>query len=365
MKRVVIAGIGFALPYGVGSSLSELDRSSSLTPREIQLSGGETLFHFDMPEIKEHRFYPDRKQIRHMRPDAIYAYITALLAMENAQLSDYNHTDTSYYTSTGQCYGDMSPFIKAGLEASQTDGAFDLQKFGRDGRSRVNPFFSIRTLGALPMALVANTLGIHGENYVTESFGAESVSPFNEAVRDIQKGKSKIAIVAAQDYLLNSNEMDNLFFNSFFSGDFRGSSSATTIILEEWDHNQERNGKRYAEVLQCKQHYYPVAEGNKIVYPETPFQELLKDLTLTVDEIHLTASGTENAHNDELSAVTHLFPHTKTNDYYTKYGTLLAGSEPFGSLMHALTGNGIGLSLSRSVCGLEASVLLDKGCSNV
>lgn len=365
MKRVVITGVGFTLPHGVGSSREELSLDANLTPTQIELSGGETLFHYDIPELQDHPLYPGRKVTRHMRTDAIYAYIAALLAMDDAGLSDADHQETLYYTSTGQCYGDMAPFIKVGLEASQVDGIFDLQKFGEQGHTRVNPFFSIRTLGALPMAMVANKLSIHGENYVSESFGAESVAPMAEAFRDIQNGKSSLAVVGAQDFLQFINEMDNIYFNGFYKGDFYGSSSATTLILEEYEMNRARGGKCYGELLQCEQVHYPIGESNKIEFPEKPFAKIVDTIKHPIYQVHLTAVGTKERHAEGATAVKELFPETKTIDYFDRVGDLLAGSEPFGTLMHLLTGEGIGLSLSRSVCGVEGAIVVDRSCANV
>lgn len=364
MKRVVVTGVGFTLPYGVGNKKEELDFTQNLTPREISLSSGEKLFHFDIESIETHRYYPSRKELRHMRPDAVYALIAAQLAMDDAGLTTFDHLETSYYTGTGQCYGDMSPFIKAGLEASQVNGEFSLEKFGKEGRNRVNPFFSIRTLGALPMATVAQKFNIHGENYVHESFGAESVAAFSDAVRDIKMGKTKLAIVAAQDYLQNVNEMDNIYYNSFYEGDFTGSSSAVMLILEEIEHNQSRGGKCYGEILDAVQNHYPISKGNKINFPEMPFKSIKEKISSTVDEVHLTGTGTNNIAESNSSAVKELFPSAKVLDYSQKLGDLLATAEPFGALSHLLFGSGIGLSLSRSVCGLEAGVLIDKECSN-
>lgn len=360
MRRVVVAGVGFVLPYGVGNCANDLDIGRKITPSVVSLSGDETLYHFDIEDLSKHPFFPHRKELRHMRPDAVYASIATQMAIESAKLNDYDHTNTSYYTSTGQCYGDMSPYIKAGLEASLTDGRFDLQKFGEVGRTRVNPFFSIRTLGALPMAITSNKLQLHGENYVNESFGAESVAILRDAMCDIQSGKSSLAIVAAQDYLLNITELDNLYFNPFYSGDFYGSSSAVVLILEEYNQNRKRKGSCWGELLQCTQHFYPVSKENQIAFPVRPFEEIKQRLNVSIDQVHLTSTGTKENHLCEKSAVESLFPQCELQDYFSSFGSLLAASEPFGSLMHLLMGKGCGVSLSRSVCGLEGAVVINK-----
>lgn len=365
MKRCVVTGVGFVLPYGVGSSAKDLNLSKEIVTEPRMLSGGEKLFHFDIDDLRQHPFYPDRKELRHMRLDAVYATIATGLALESANLEGCDHTNTAYYTSTGQCYGDMSPFINAGLEASRTEGVFDLQKFGTVGRTRVNPFFSIRTLGALPMAITAQRAEIHGENYVNESFGAESVAPLRDALSDIQQGNSTLAIVAAQDFLLNTAEMDNLYFNEYYEGDFYGSSSATVLILEEAEHNWKRGGTVLGEIIACEQHFYPVNTEMEIAFPQKPFEQFVKLGGSGFDQVHLTASGTDALHQKEIDAVTSLFPEAVLHDYFEKFGGLLAGSEPFGTLMHLVLGEGRGLSLSRSVCGLEGAVVIDKGVAHV
>lgn len=364
MKRVVISGIGAVLPSGAGSSYSDIFKSE-VSPDEINLSDGKKLFHYPVNNLENHPFYPDRKQCRHMRMDAIYSYTAAQISIEDAGLEDADHTNTSYYGSSGQCYGDMWPSIKIGLEASIADGAFDIHKFGREGISKVNPFFSLRTLAALPMALISEKYQIHGENFVYESMGAESVDAIRQGVDDIRSGRTNIAIIASQDFLGNPHEIDNMYFNGYYQGNFKGASSASIIILEEYEHNKERNGKRYAELISCESVYYPVHDQNEILLPENCYAELVPDKKKwVVDTVNLNGSGCDFQHEKEISSVKINFPDAKLVSYYKQYGTLLAGSEPFGVISLILNECSRGVSLSRSIFGMESAVLISREEAN-
>lgn len=357
--------MGAVLPSGAGSSQKELFAKSDIFPNQIELSSGRHLNHYGIEGLEQHPFYPDRKQCRHMRMDAIYAYVATQIAIHDAGLETCDHTDTSYYTSSGQCYGDMWPSIKTGLDASITNEAFDIQKFGREGMSRVNPFFSLRTLAALPMSMIAEKYQIHGENFVYESMGAESTDAILQGIDDIQSGRAHTVIVAAQDHLENRNEIDNLYFNNFYSGDFHGASSASVIILEEWEHNEERGGKRYAELISCESSYFPVKEQNEIAFPNNCFSALLeKDTVKTSDTVYISGSGTQDQFQNEKLAIQKYCPDSKIVSHFSQHGTLLAGSEPFGVISLILENCTKGTSLSRSLFGMESAVSISRENAN-
>lgn len=365
MKRVVISGIGAVLPSGVGSTKNELFSKNNINPNQEDLSSGKFLNYYKIDGLEKHQFYPDRKQCRYMRMDAIYSYVATQIAIHDAMIESDDHTNTSYYSSSGQCYGDMWPSIKTGIDASITNNSFDIKKFGHEGIARVNPFFSLRTLAALPMALISEKYQIHGENLVYESMGAESAEALRQGMSDIQSGRAHTVIVAAQDHLEYINEIDNLYFNNYYSGDFFGSSSASVVVLEEYKHNKKRKGKRYAELLSSISSYYPVKENNEIKFSENCFQNIIsQDPFKTNDTIYLSASGTNDLFEIEQNSLKKTFPESRIISNFKKHGTLLAGAEPFGiiSLIHENCNRG--LSLSRSVFGMESAVFLSREDAN-
>lgn len=365
MRRIVVSGIGAVLPSGAGSTKKDIFSKSEIAPNKIELSASKMLNYFAIKGLEKHPFYPDRKQCRYMRMDAIYAYVATQIAIHDASLESSDHTDTSYYSSSGQCYGDMWPSIKTGIEASISNDTFDIKKFGREGIARVNPFFSLRTLAALPMALISEKYQIHGENLVYESMGAESAEAIHQGMNDIQAGRAHTVIVAAQDHLEYRNEIDNLYFNGYYNGDFYGSSSASVIILEEFEHNQNRGGKNYAELLSCKSSFFPVEAKNKIKFSQDCFQKLMtSELLKENDTIHLSSSGTKELFKQEQDSLKMISPKSKIISHFDKHGTLMAGAEPFGLISLILENCARGVSLSRSVFGMESAILISREDSN-
>jgi 3-oxoacyl-(acyl-carrier-protein) synthase len=295
-----------------------------------------------------------------MRPEAIYALIAASIAIKDSRLENVSHERTSLYTGVGQCYSDMWPFIRQGINAATINGKFDLDTFGLVGNSKINPFFSIRTLGALPTAMIAQKYSIRGENYALSSFGAESVELFTRAIEDISQGKTSIAIIGGFQYLHNLIEIENLYYNSFYGGDFYGSSSASFIILEDAKHNQERNGPCYGHIIDSNIVNRAILPNQEINFEYTFFESLFPEqLNSLVNHVIVNPSGTTNNNQREIDAAKTLFSETNVESYFDRFGTLLAGAEPFGTILLALNkpAGGYGISLSRSISGAEGAVI--------
>ncbi len=362
-RRVVISGVGFVHPAGVGSSGRDLDFCSVGDFDVVPLGGGKRLFYQSGPEISHLPDYPDRKMRRSMRPDAICAYIAALLAVEDSGIGDLDHSSTSLHAGVGQSYADMWPYIRKGIDASVVDGEFDMSRFSKRGFLRIYPFFSIRALPALPLALIAERFGIRGENCVQSSFGAESVVALQHGVRDIMSGRTSLVLVGGADCVSNPHTIENLYFNDFYEGDFYGSTSACFVVLEELEHNERRHAKAYGEVLHCEIENLPVSMGNEIDRRKDLFAGLCPDeYRDDVGRVITNASGTKENFAVETKASQRLFPAAEHMSYFDSCGGLLAAAEPFGTMLLAASMERpeAGISLSRSVCGSESSVVVSK-----
>ena len=361
VRRAVVSGVGCVFPAGAGSTLDRLDFACLPPPAEVQLGGGKRLFHYPVPDLAGHPHHPDRKSCRYMRPDAIHAVIAASLALENAGLAGANHRDTLFYAAAGQCYADMWPFLRQGVNESLVNDVFNLQHFGQSGFSRINPFFAVRTLAALPMAFVAEKYGIHGENFVLSSFGAESAEPIRAAMAAIESGQATVALVGGFGYLGNPHEIENLYGTGFYDGDFFGSSSATFIVIEDLDTCKSRKGTPLANLTSIATKSLAVHEECRIDYHASIWQNLLPSLS-PADRVVFQGAGTEANHLLEAAAARRLFPEASLVDCFKRLGTLLAGAEPFGTALLALmlTQGERGVSLSRSITGIEAAVCLSR-----
>ena len=361
MRSAVLSGVGYVHPAGVGSTLHGLDFTHLPEPEKLSLGGGKRLFHHRVPHLAGHPHHPDRKTCRYLRPDAIYAIIAASLALENANLQNADHRDTLLYAAAGQCYADMWPFLRQGAGESLVSGVFNLRKFAEVGAAKINPFFAIRTLAALPMAFISEKFAVRGENFVLTSFGAESAEPIRAAMNAIERGQATVALAGSFGYLGNAHEIENLYGTGFYGGDFIGSSSATFIVIEDLDACLARKGTPLASLTSVKTHSLAVHEECSVDYHRPIWRDLLSS-PVVADRVVLQGTGTSANHLLEAIAAKKLVPQASFVNHFVEQGTLLAGAEPFGTALLALSlqQGERGMSLSRSISGLEAAVSLTK-----
>jgi hypothetical protein len=296
------------------------------------------------------------------------AYVAAVIAMKDSELVDFDHRRTSLHVGVGQSYADMWPYIRKGIDASLNKGEFDMGCFATRGYTRISPFFSIRALPALPIALIAERFQICGEGCVQSSFGAETVVALQHGLQDIQSGKTCFALVGGADCVSNPHTIENLYFNDFFRGDFYGSTSASFVILEEREHNRRRGGKSYCEIIFERHKCLPVSEGNLICYQDDVFNGLCPEVHRNaIRHVVTSATGTIENHRVERACAERLFCEAQHEFWFESCGSLLAASEPFGTILLALRmkKGGLGISLSRSVCGSESSVIISKADDDV
>jgi hypothetical protein len=356
-RRIVISGIGFVHPAGVGSRLGDLDFSAPPAPAVHPLDEGKRCLHYGIPNLTAHRFHPERKSCRHLRPDAIYAIVAASLALEDAGLDNADRRETALFCGAGQCYADMWPFLKAGIEASLVNGSFDLHRFCGGGFARINPFFSVRTLSALPMEVIAEKYGIRGENFVCSSFGAESVEPIRAAMAEIERGRATTALVGGFVHLANPYEIGTMYGGRLSEGDFICASSASFIVLEEAEAARSRGGNILATLDFATIAPRPVYECNRIDHGEHLFEGVVPP-GYRPSRLMVQGIGLDRFRRAEIDAAALLFPGAIVDNSISRCGTLLAGAEPLGTALTAFTleKGQSGVSLSRSLSGIDGAV---------
>ncbi len=368
MKRVAISGIGFVHPFGIGKAADDLWFDRAAKPTAAALGGDNRMFHYDMGDLSAHPDYPNNKQLRTMREDAVFAHLAAGIALEDAGLTKWDHRHTALYTGAGLGYSDMWPALKQGISSSMDGDTFDIHHFGKTGRVKINPFFSIRSLSALPMATISEKFRIQGENSVWGSFGAESVGAVRAGVDDILSGRCDIALVGGLDFLSHPHKMESMYLNDFYSGDIYVASAACFLVLESLSHNQKRGGKCLAEIVGAETMPRPVFVGNRIDHRDTPiYSGLFDDAdTSKVTHVIVNPSGTEANFKEETLAATKLFPNAVHLVPGIGCETLSAAAEPFGCAFAALflPKGALAVSLSRSVCGMDGGVMISKGTSH-
>jgi 3-oxoacyl-(acyl-carrier-protein) synthase len=170
--------------------------------------------------------------------------------------------------------------------------------------------------------------------------------------------------VGSFQYTGNRIEIENLYINGFYSGDFYSSPSASFIVLESEDHCRKRNGKMLGNIETTATKYRNVALSHHIDFNRDIFKNLIPHEQVDgINKVIVHPSGTLENFKAELSVSQQLFKNSTVESYFNNLGTLLAGAEPFGIIMFVLAKDQVkkGLTLSRSIGGCEGAVVVSCG----
>ena len=281
-------------------------RESAGAPTEHALGGEYRMAHYDMPSLSQHPFHPDRKQLRYMRPDSVYALIAGGLALQDAGLLDEDHTDTSIFTGAGPCYSDMWPALQLGIIASMDGVRFDLRRFGEAGMAKINPFFSIRSLAALPMAALSEKFGIRGEERRLGIFRRRvpRKPQQHEVFWTFKRGAHRSVWPGGSIFSAIRDKIDSIYFNDFYDEDLVAASGACFLVLESGTHNERRGGKQVAEISAVRSASRAITAGLQVKHRETPLYAGLfePDEIARVAQVWVQPSGTEKNLAEETAA---------------------------------------------------------------
>lgn len=134
------------------------------------------------------------------------------------------------------------------LEASLTNGQFDIHRFGAGGWRRAHPLLTFRCLPNMPAYHVSVNFGIEGPYFVTYPSVGQWYAALDEARAALESGDIDIAVVggiAAQSNFLVQHHFSRVDPPAH-AADLR--DAAGVIVLEREAYTRQRGGKVLASL---------------------------------------------------------------------------------------------------------------------
>ncbi|MCD6102230.1 MAG: beta-ketoacyl-ACP synthase II [Candidatus Cloacimonetes bacterium] len=307
-KRVVVTGLGTINPLGnsveetwknLCQGKSGISRVEGLDTAIASKIAGQVK-NFDVLE------YLDRKEARKMDQYCHYALVSAIQAMEDADLGSIEHKKLGVITGTGI----------GGMQTFEHQTAVFLKR----GPRKVSPFFIPMMISNIAAGRIAIHFNAKGINFNITSACASSANAIGEAYRAIKFGAADVVIACGAEAAVtpftlagfsamralsvrnDSPETASRPFDLERDG-FVLSEGAGTIILEEYDHAKKRGAKIYAEMVG----YGATSDAFHITMPAPngdggaqAMRNALQDANIQPQDIqYINAHGTSTPLNDK------------------------------------------------------------------
>jgi 3-oxoacyl-[acyl-carrier-protein] synthase II len=258
LKRVVVTGMGALTPLGNNVNdywqglIGGVSGAGAIT--RFDASKFKTQFACEVKDLNVED-YLDRREARRMDPFTQYAMISAIEAVEDANLTDESINKSRVGVIYGSGIGGLSSFSK------------EVREFGAgDGTPRFTPFFIPKMIVDIASGYISIKYGFRGPNYSVVSACATSSHSIMDAYNLIRLGKADAIVTGGAEACVTEaaiggfNSMKALSENNENAskasrpydktrdGFVMGEGSAT-LILEEYEHAKARGAKIYAEVV--------------------------------------------------------------------------------------------------------------------
>ncbi len=322
-RRVAITGLGLVTPLGtnVQSTWEGLVAGRSGAGPITRFDTAKSTVRFAC-EVKgfEPSQYLEKKEIRRYDLFAQYAIGAAEQAVTDACLS--NNWNTVDLRRVGVVMGTGT----GGVATFEENCRLLLEK----GPDRVSPFFIPMYMPNVAAALLSMRYGARGPNYSTVSACASSAHSLADALQLIRNDEADIMIAGGSEAAitelavasfanmkaLSERNDDPATGSRPFDKDRDGfvmGDGAAVLILEEWEHAQNRGAKIYAELAG----YGLTADAHHITAPcpdgegaQRAMRRAMQDGAIRPDEVgYINAHGTSTPLGDaaETAAVKAVF----------------------------------------------------------
>jgi 3-oxoacyl-[acyl-carrier-protein] synthase II len=319
-RRVVITGIGAVSPLG----------NDAYTSWENAVAGKNGIGPLtrvnadDFPakvaaEVKD--FDPtnfiDKKDVRKMDRFTHYAVASALMAVQDANLTidDSNADRVGVWIGSG--IGGMETFEK------------QFESFLNRGYRRVSPFFVPMMIPDMAAGQVSIFLGAKGFNSCTVTACATGTNSIGDAFKVIQRGDADVMISGGTEAPITRMSIAGFCANTALSKNpdpetasrpfdkerdgFVIGEGAGIVVLEELEHALKRGAKIYAEVVG----YGATGDAYHITAPAPEGEGGARAMKMAIDDVGITpdkigyinAHGTSTDYNDkfETAAIKKVF----------------------------------------------------------
>ena len=317
MREVVVTGMGIV--SSLGNNISEVKNSlegsvSGISENSINKDLGLRSHVSGSIKNLDLKALIDRKLYRFMGDAAGYAYLSTQEAIENANLSQPELSNSR----TGLIMGSGG--------ASSEDQIESADILRSKGLKRIGPYRVTKAMGSTVSACLATSFGIKGINYSISSACATSAHCIGSGMEQIQLGKQDIVIAGGGEAehwgmtslfdamgALSTKYNDNPSIASrAYDQDRDGfviAGGAGTLILEEKEHALSRGAKIYAQLTG----YAATSDGEDMVSPSGEGGErcmrIAWEMTGNQKIDYINAHGTSTPAGDitELNAIKSVF----------------------------------------------------------
>jgi 3-oxoacyl-[acyl-carrier-protein] synthase II len=267
----------------------------------------DTRFAGEVKDFDATRFI-DRKVLRHTDRFVQYAWVASLEAHQNAGLSE-NHVDSSRFAVIiGSGIG--------GIETLEQQHRVLIER----GPARISPFFVPMMISDMASGQLSIVFGAKGPNFATVSACASGAHAIGEAYRMVADGTVDLVLAGGSESpltplalggfcsmkALSTRNDDPEHASRPFDQERDGfvmAEGAGTVVLEAWEHAQQRGATIQAELIG----YGSTADAYHVTAPEPTgegaaraMQRALEDAGIAPTEVdYLNAHGTSTPLNDK------------------------------------------------------------------
>ncbi len=312
IKRVVVTGLGCLTP--IGNNVEDFWKGlvggiSGCGPiTRFDTTNFKTKFACEIKNFNPEEFI-DKKELRKMDPNSIYAITVADEAVKDAGLYDNAEIDKE------RCGVIFSSGIGGLHNLEHELKAY----FTGSGVPRFNPFYITKMITNMSAGMISIRHGFMGANFATVSACASSNHAIITAFNLIRTGQADVMVAGGSEAAITPSSIGG--FNSMKAlstnnEDYMTASrpydvtrdgfvigeGAGAIILEEYEHAQRRGAKIYAELcgggMSCDAYHisatHPDGTGAALC-----MKNAIKDAGLTPDDInYVNTHGTSTPVGD-------------------------------------------------------------------
>ena len=293
--RIVISGAAAVTSIGIGSdgffdallsghsgvcSLANRDDDGPKPPSNQEVDGlwiGAPIIGFEPKQ-----FVKPRKALKVMCREIQTAFASAMLAIDDADLSDLipaQHDSEIKPSEIGTVfgsemfYGPPAELIDAYALCRDDNGSVNMSKFGSAAMRKVMPLWMLKYLPNMPACHVGIALGAHGPNNTLVLGDVSGPAALCEAVAAFSRGKVRFMLCGASGTRLNATRMNyrndlpianvaDPIAESSRPFDDRsigvvGGEGAAVFVLETVESAISRNAKPLAEILSIVSRFVP------------------------------------------------------------------------------------------------------------
>ncbi len=312
IKRVAVTGLGCLTP--IGNNVDEfwkglINGVSGCAPiTRFDTTNFKTKFACEIKDFNPEEFI-DKKELRKMDPNAVYAMIAADQAIKDAGIDSETDIDRE------RC---------GVIFASGIGGLHNLEHelkdyFTGSGVPRFNPFYITKMITNMSAGMISIKHGFMGANFATVSACASSNHALITAFNLIRTGQADIMVAGGAEAAITPSSVGG--FNSMKAlstnnenyqtasrpydvarDGFVIGEGAGAIILEEYEHAKRRGAKIYAEFcgggMSCDAYHISATHPDG-VGAALCMKNAIKDANLAPEEItYVNTHGTSTPVGD-------------------------------------------------------------------